>query len=146
MKKLILISVILLAALYFGFAQNKSVSIHNNVETIHSSDHIIERAFKNRSNNLQVEGQGVVIKLLPDDLSDRRHQRFIIRLSSGQTLLIAHNIDLAPRLISLRKGDSVFFYGVYEWNSKGGTIHWTHHDPERRHTACWIKHNGKKYQ
>jgi len=140
MNKIIPIIVILLAALYFGFAQN------NNVETIHSSDNIIGRAFKNRSNNLQVEGQGVVIKLLPDDLSGHRHQRFIIRLSSGQTLLIAHNIDLAPRLISLRKGDSVFFYGVYEWNSKGGTIHWTHHDPERRHTAGWIKHNGKKYQ
>ena len=64
MKKLILISVILLAALYFGFAQNKSVSIHNIVETIHSSDNIIESAFKNRSNNFQVEGQGVVIKII----------------------------------------------------------------------------------
>jgi hypothetical protein len=146
MNKIIPIIVILLAALYFGFAQNNSIDIHNNVETIHSSDNIIGRAFKNRDNNLQVEGQGVVIKLLPDDLSGRRHQRFIIRLSSGQTLLIAHNIGLAPRLNSLRTGDSLFFYGVYEWNSKGGTIHWTHHDPERRHTAGWIKHNGKKYQ
>jgi hypothetical protein len=146
MNKLIPIIIILLAALNFGFAQNNSVSIHNIVETNHSSDNIIGSAFKNRSNNLQVEGQGVVINLLPDDLSGTRHQRFIVRLSSGQTLLIAHNIDLAPRLISLRKGDRVFFYGVYEWNSKGGTIHWTHHDPERRHTAGWIKHKGKKYQ
>jgi hypothetical protein len=125
MKKLILISLILLAALYFGFAQNKSVSILNIVETIHSSDNIIESAFKNKSNNLQVEGQGVVIKILPDDLSGTRHQRFIVRLNSGQTLLIAHNIDLAPRLISLRKGDNIFFYGVYEWNSKGGTVSMT---------------------
>lgn len=146
MKKIILISAIVLAAVYFGFAQDKSISIHNLVETSHNSDKIIESAFKNRNNNLQVEGQGVVIKILSDDLAGTRHQRFIVRLSSGQTLLIAHNIDLAPRVISLRKGDKVFFYGVYEWNSKGGTIHWTHHDPAGRHTAGWIKHNGKKYQ
>ena len=146
MKKIILISAIVLAAVYFGFAQDKSISIHNLVETSHNSDKIIESAFKNRNNNLQVEGQGVVIKILSDDLAGTRHQRFIVRLSSGQTLLIAHNIDLAPRVISLRKGDKVFFYGEYEWNSKGGTIHWTHHDPAGRHTAGWIKHNGKKYQ
>jgi len=145
MKKIILISAIVLVAVYFGFAQNKSVPIYNLVETSHNSDKILESAFKNRDHNLQVEGQGVVIKILPDDLAGTRHQRFIVRLSSGQTLLIAHNIDLAPRVISLRKGDKVFFYGVYEWNSKGGTIHWTHHDPAGRHTAGWIKHNGKKY-
>jgi hypothetical protein len=146
MKKIILISSILLAAVSFGFAQNKTVSIHNLIETSHNSDKIIEGAFKNRKSNLQVEGQGVVIKILPDDLSGTKHQRFIVRLGSGQTLLIAHNIDLAPRVISLKKGDKIFFYGVYEWNSKGGTIHWTHHDPEGRHTAGWIKHRGKKYQ
>jgi hypothetical protein len=146
MKKIILISIIVLSAVHFGFAQDKSVSIHTLVETRHNSDKILESAFKNRKDNLQVEGQGIVIKILPDDLAGTRHQRFIVRLSSGQTLLIAHNIDLAPRIISLRKGDQVFFYGVYEWNSKGGTIHWTHHDPEGRHIAGWIKHHGKKYQ
>ena len=146
MKKIILISAIVLAAVYFGLAQNKSVSIHNLVETSHNSDEIIASAFNNRNHHLQVEGQGIVIKILRDDLAGTRHQRFIVRLSSGQTLLIAHNIDLAPRVISLRKGDKVFFYGEYEWNSKGGTIHWTHHDPAGRHIAGWIKHNGKKYQ
>jgi hypothetical protein len=146
MKKIILISAVVLAAVYFGFAQNKSVPIHNLVETSHDSDQIIESAFKNRNHHFQVEGQGIVIEILRDDLAGTRHQRFIVRLSSGQTLLIAHNIDLAPRIISLRKGDKVFFYGEYEWNSKGGTIHWTHHDPAGRHIAGWIKHNGIKYQ
>ncbi|MGB8992548.1 MAG: DUF3465 domain-containing protein [Desulfobaccales bacterium] len=146
MKKLLLISAIILAAVYFGFAQNKSVSIHNLLETSYDSDQIIGSAFKNRNHHLHVEGQGIVIKILRDDLAGTRHQRFIVRLSSGQTLLIAHNIELAPRIISLRKGDKVFFYGEYEWNSKGGTIHWTHHDLAGRHIAGWIKHNGIKYQ
>jgi uncharacterized protein DUF3465 len=60
--------------------------------------------------------------------------------------LIAHNIDLAPRIASLEVGDEVTFFGEYEWNPKGGAIHLTHHDPDRRHTAGWIKHKGRKYQ
>lgn len=75
-----------------------------------------------------------------------RHQRFILTLSSGQTLLVAHNIDLAPRLASLKSGDSVAFNGVYEWNAKGGVIHWTHRDRSGRHQAGWLKHAGQTYQ
>jgi hypothetical protein len=153
MKKLFLIITIVLATVSFGFAQKKSVSKHiiietnpNSIETSQNSDKIIESAFNNRSNNLQVGGQGVVTRILPDDLTGSRHQRFIVKLSSGQTLLIAHNIDLAPRINSLNEGDKISFYGQYEWNSKGGTIHWTHHDPAGRHIAGWIKHNGIKYQ
>ncbi|QOY51204.1 DUF3465 domain-containing protein [Candidatus Sulfurimonas baltica] len=45
----------------------------------------------------QMCDSGDVIRVLSDDNTGSRHQRFIIRLSSGQTLLIAHNIDLAPK-------------------------------------------------
>jgi len=83
---------------------------------------------------------------LPDDTSGSRHQRFILKLSSGQTLLVAHNIDLAPRISSLRVGDAVQFYGEYEWNQKGGVLHWTHRDSRGSHVAGWLRHQGKTYQ
>jgi hypothetical protein len=86
------------------------------------------------------------MKLLPDDNIGSRHQKFIIKLSSGQTLLMAHNIDLAHRIGSLREGDSVQFYGEYEWNNKGGVIHWTHRDPSGSHVAGWLQHQGKRYE
>lgn len=111
-----------------------------------SDDSLIGRAFKTRTSNVQVEGEGVVARILADDLAGSRHQRFVVRLASGQTVLIVHNIDIAPRVAGLRKGHSVRFYGEYVWNEKGGMVHWTHRDPEGRHAAGWLKHNGRTYQ
>ncbi len=110
------------------------------------SDEALARAFEQRTSNVQVQGQGVVRRVLSDDNDGSRHQRFVVALASGQTLLIAHNIDLAARVVGLRKGDVVTFSGEYEWNAEGGVIHWTHRDPSKRHPAGWIKHNGEVYQ
>lgn len=110
------------------------------------SDAAVEAAFANRSSNQQLAGQGTVVKVLADDTNGSRHQRFIIRLDSGRTLLVSHNIDLAQRIDTLRAGDTVAFYGEYEWNPKGGVIHWTHHDPQGRHPAGWLRHDGRTYQ
>jgi hypothetical protein len=106
----------------------------------------IESAFQNQQSNLQVGGTGIVVRILSDDNDGSRHQRFILELPSGQTLLIAHNIDLAPRINSLREADTVEFYGEYEWNPQGGVVHWTHHDPGGSHENGWLKHNGAEYQ
>jgi hypothetical protein len=106
----------------------------------------LQTAFERRLSNVQVEGHGVVEKMLADDNAGSRHQRFVLRLPHGQTLLVAHNIDLAPRIDSLRVGDEVRFAGEYEWNDKGGVLHWTHHDPQGRHAGGWLEHRGRRYQ
>lgn len=110
------------------------------------NDSPVGRAFENKESDVQVEDEGSVTRLLPDDLDGRRHQRFIVRLESGQTVLVAHNIDLAPRIEGLKEGDIVRFNGEYVWNEKGGVIHWTHHDPQGRHVTGWVKHNGKTFK
>ena len=111
-----------------------------------SNDSVLQRAFESQQSNLQVQGSGEVVRILADDLNGGRHQRFILELESGQTLLVAHNIDLAPRVAGLGVGDAVEFFGEYEWNPQGGVVHWTHHDPANRHVAGWLKHNGVIYQ
>jgi hypothetical protein len=109
-------------------------------------DAALAAAYRDRAGDLQVQGRGIVVRLLSDDTEGGRHQRFIIRLASGQTLLVAHNIDVAPRVEGLAAGDSIAFRGVYEWNAEGGTIHWTHHDPGGQHAAGWLRHDGTTYQ
>lgn len=109
-------------------------------------DAALARAFDERAVDLPVAGRGTVVRLLADDVEGGRHQRFIVQLASGQTLLVAHNIDVAPRVEGLRVGDPVTFRGVYEWNAEGGVVHWTHHDPVGSHAPGWILHEGQRYQ
>ncbi|MGH7930247.1 MAG: DUF3465 domain-containing protein [Candidatus Binatia bacterium] len=143
MKKLLLIA-ILLGAGYVGFIQDSPLRLGRG--TASESDQVLASAFESRRSGFQVEGRGVVVRLLAADVDGARHQRFILRLNSGQTLLVAHNIDRAPRIAGLREGDEVLFNGEYEWNSEGGVLHWTHRDPAGRHSAGWLKHDGRTYQ
>lgn len=126
------------------FFQKASLSFIPSV-TAASSD-TLAQAYAKQLSNVQVWGRGVVVKILKDDNDGSRHQRFVLRVPSGQTVLIAHNIDLAPRVEPLREGDTVEFFGEYEWNSKGGVVHWTHRDPVGRHEAGWLKLGGRTYQ
>ncbi len=148
-------SVLILIVAVLGFAlnsfQNSNVDFIPSVEktaqkTDDSGSQRLSRAYKNKQSDIQVAGTGIVVRTLADDTTGSQHQRFILRLASGQTLLIAHNIDLAPRINSLRKGDKVDFYGEYEWNSNGGVLHWTHKDPRGNHQNGWLKHKGLTYQ
>lgn len=107
---------------------------------------ILQEAYDNHLSDIQVQGEGVVTRLLSDDLEGDQHQRFILRVSPKQTVLIAHNIDIAARVPSLNINDTVEFYGEYEWNVEGGVIHWTHHDPDGYHLDGWIKYSGNTYQ
>ena len=149
MKKLT--KIILLLPLLCFFAPGTIASLSSCASTSPSAagvvdDDSIGRAFANRESDVQVEGEGTVIRLLSDDTKGARHQRFLVELASGQTLLISYNIDLAPRISTLAEGDSVRFNGEYVWNEKGGLIHWTHHDPRGKHVAGWVIHKGKTYQ
>lgn len=101
-------------------------------------------AFRARRSGAEVEATGVVTRRLPDDLEGSKHQRFILRVGD-QTVLVAHNIDLAPR-VPVSEGDTVQLRGEYEWNQLGGVIHWTHRDPSGRHPAGWIRIRGRLYQ
>jgi predicted small secreted protein len=107
-----------------------------------SNDGIIKDLFDKKQSDVQVHGNGVIVKILPDDNDGTKHQRFILKLNSGQTLLITHNIDIAPRLDGLAVGEKVEFYGEYYYNSEGGGIHWTHSDLNGKHISGYLKRNG----
>ena len=110
-----------------------------------ANDSLLKQAFESHQSDLQVQGSGRVIRILADNNKGSKHQKFILKLGNGQTLLVAHNIDLAPRVSNIKVGDDVKFYGEYEWSRQGGVMHWTHRDPSRQHIDGWLKHKGKTY-
>ncbi len=141
-RKLLQLAVILVVAGYVAWTE---YAPRTPAGTGAADDSALVSAIANRESDVQVTGTGEVIKLLGDDTRGSRHQRFLVRIDSGDVILVAHNIDLAPRLDALREGDTIAFNGEFEWNDKGGVVHWTHRDPRGHHVDGWLRHDGNTY-
>lgn len=105
----------------------------------------IEQAFAGRESGVPVTVDATVEKILRDDLEGDRHQRFLIRLPNGRKLLVAHNIDIAERA-DVSAGEKVRLRGRFEWNERGGVIHWTHRAPRGDHPGGWIEVRGQRIE
>ncbi len=149
MLKKPLLLIIVATALIISSLVNKEESKPPETRSpyIEQKERSLAAAVKNHAHKVWVNDSGKVVALLPDDTQGARHQRILIKLpGSNETVLIAHNIDLAPRINQLAKGDTISFAGEYIWNEKGGVLHWTHHDPQGHQKGGWIEFHGKKYQ
>ncbi len=75
------------------------------------------------------------------------HEGFLMRLNSGCSVIVRVevNTDLAGTF-PVSPGDRVTVKGEYEYYSRGGVIHWTHHDPRFHHEAGFIEIGGKIYE
>ncbi|MEX2495041.1 MAG: DUF3465 domain-containing protein [Woeseia sp.] len=104
----------------------------------------MRRRYEKSDTGTWIEATGVVARLIPDDNDGARHQRLILDLRNGQSVLIAHNIDLAAR-VPLGIGDRIRFRGLYEWNDLGGLVHWTHHDPLDIGEGGYIRYRRRTY-
>jgi len=103
------------------------------------------RNYDERDSGTWVEASGLVCKLIRDDNDGARHQRFVLDMRNGQTVLIAHNIDIAAR-VPVGIGDRLQFRGMYEWNDLGGLVHWTHRDPHGADVGGGIKFRTRTYR
>ncbi|MCY6411486.1 DUF3465 domain-containing protein [Acinetobacter sp. VNH17] len=151
-NNLIIIVIVFLIAAYLGLDFKQKQNTTNGSALPRSTNLVIDdqqkimQAYQQQRSNIQVQAQGTIKAILPDDNQGSRHQKMILQLENGLTVLIAHNIDLAPKIERLKKGDKLEFYGEYEYNQKGGVIHWTHHDPQGKHIDGWLKYQGRMYQ
>ncbi|MGF1643954.1 MAG: DUF3465 domain-containing protein [Thiotrichales bacterium] len=142
----VVILLVVLGAQYLA----QRYELANGVNTAHDAaddgSQVVRQAFEERRSKLWMEVQGRVTKMLPDDNEGSRHQRFLLAVGDNRTVLVAHNIDLAERIAMLRVDDVARIRGRYEWNDKGGVLHWTHHDPRGNMQGGWILHDGKTYR
>ena len=103
--------------------------------------------FRDHRSNVEVTAEGTVARLLTDQTSATgTHERFIVKLSSGDiTVEIEHNVSIGAR-VPAAEGDHVTVHGEYVWNAQGGLIHFTHHDPVHTHEGGWIEVRGVRYE
>lgn len=112
----------------------------------------VEQAFEQKVSDVPVTIQGRVTKILTDDTGDTPHQRFIVEVHSGHTILIAHNLQRAYR-VPINLSDRIEVHGSYVWNKYGGILHNTHHYAGEcvgskctPHEDGWINYAGQKIE
>src|SRR2546428_2107739 len=73
--------------------------------------------FQNHRSNVEVTADGTVVRLLTDRAGTTgTHERFIVKLSSGElTVEVEHNVSVGAR-VPVAQGDHVVVHGEYVWN------------------------------
>jgi hypothetical protein len=133
---------IVLGLLAYQYYLQDQQSTDNNVAV---GNNAVQQAYADQRSGQWLETSGRVSRVLRDDNEGSRHQKFILEIDGGHTVMVAHNIDLAER-IPVRRGLTLAVRGKYEWNDRGGVIHWTHHDPDGRIQGGWIMLDNVSYQ
>lgn len=139
------------AVLKSGLSELNGSSPQSDVATPRSggssnAEHVFDQLFAAGRSDVIVTDSARIKRVLSDDTKGSQHQRLLVEAPSGLTVLIAHNIDLAPRVPNPKVGDIIGFKGEYEWTEKGGVLHWTHHDPAGRHPGGWLEYQGRRYE
>jgi hypothetical protein len=111
----------------------------------HLEELTLAQAHDRQLSDVMIQSEGRVKLVLGDDTRGSRHQHLLVEVPEGFTVKIAHNIDLATRVPAV-VGETLEFRGVYEFNEKGGVVHWTHRDPDGKHPGGWIRHKGRVYE
>lgn len=124
-----------------SIADKRSPVVDNRHDTLKK----IKASAQSQKSGWWMSAEGTVVKNLKDDTKGHQHQKFLLKLSPEITLLVAHNIDLAKRA-PIRQGDRIKIRGRYEWNTRGGVLHWTHHDPRGKQKGGWIYYKGHYYK
>lgn len=84
-------------------------------------------------------------KMLREEDYREPHQRFLLMLSNGTTVLVANDLQYGT-YAPVQEGNVVRIHGEYIWNERGGVLHWTHKSDEPRHESGYIDFNGMRYQ
>jgi uncharacterized protein DUF3465 len=73
-----------------------------------------------------------------------QHEAFRVQTAAGR-LQVIDNVGIAPR-VPVQRGDSIRVRGEFVRDrGRIPIVHWTHHDPQGRHTGGFIQLRGRVY-
>lgn len=106
-------------------------------------------AWRTQRSHVEVTASGVVARDLGTRSGIRSpHEGFLLHLSGasgrGLTVRVEANVDFTGPL-PIIAGAPVVVRGEYEFDARGGVIHYTHRDPRGRHPDGYIELQNKRY-
>lgn len=136
---------ILFASTSNAAKQQPSQTVDSSAVNESASDSDIIRAVNDQRRVDFVEGGSMVVtKILPDDNSGLKHQKWVVRLSNGKQMQAVYNLDMCPR-VQIKVGDKIAMGGQFIWTGGGGLLHWLHHDPRGNRPDGYVYANGRYY-
>ena len=104
-------------------------------------------AYDGGRSHVEVVADGTITQLLGVQQGRASpHEGFLFRLASGCAIVVRVEVNTDfTGSVPLATGQHVLVKGEYEYYSRGGVIHWTHHDPRGRHENGYIDANGTMY-
>jgi len=107
-------------------------------------------AWSEHRSHIEVTATGSVAHILGTRSGPSgEHEGFLLHLRGaagrGLTVRVEDNVDLTGP-IPLHEGSDVEVRGEYIYDPRGGLIHYTHRDPRLRHSAGYVRVEGKIYQ
>ncbi len=103
----------------------------------------VYNAWRDGRSRVEVTASGSVARVLGVESGPSgRHEGFLLHLRGaaghGLTVRVEDNVDITGE-IPLAAGDDVEVRGEYIYDSRGGLIHYTHHDPRFRHEGGYVR-------
>ncbi len=135
--------VLVVAAMFLSRLQGHTLTAREAETQSSVACTLTDALYASHQSGLWTSVSGVVVTVLPDTQGQYRHQRFIVRCGNGHTVLIVNDIDIGQR-VPVVPGARVVVHGQFIWDSQGGLLHFTHHDPGGG-SGGWILYRGKLY-
>ena len=113
-----------------------------------AADPSLARAYADGRSHVEVQTRGTVVRVLGDRVGPSgEHVGFLIRADDlpRRLVRVEVNEDLTGP-VAVRAGEPVTLRGEYAYDSRGGVIHWTHHDPRHRHPDGFVLIGGHRYE
>lgn len=108
-------------------------------------------AWRAGASHVEVTASGTIARVLGVRADGRfgPHEGFLVHLRGagghGLTIEVEDNLRLTGP-VPIEAGEDVVVHGEYEYDLRGGVVHWTHHDPSGHHAAGYIRVNGRLYE
>ncbi len=107
-------------------------------------------AWRGGRSGIEVQASGSVARVLGERTGPSGpHEGFLLHLTGsgghGLTVRVESNLDIMGS-VPVRDGEAATVRGEYDYDPRGGVIHWTHRDPRGRHPDGFVEIDGHRYQ